>query len=197
MINKLATLLTNHYIKKEKIDPDDKEVYVYCFDIAISTVLNFAILIIIALCTKTYVESLCFGICFVTLRNYAGGLHAKTHLGCSILLIVVILGWVAAINYIEVEYLKHMSYIFVVISTPIILLLSPVDNANNVLDDNQKKKYKIKCFIVVFVIIIGYVILFLCNKYKFSFIVSYVTICVCISMIVQKSINKMNNKKIS
>lgn len=195
MINQLATLLTNHYIKKGKIDPDDKEVYVYCFDIAISTILNFAILIIIALCTKTYIESLCFGICLVTLRNYAGGLHAKTHLGCSILLIVVILGWIAAINYIEVEYLKTMSYIFVVISTPTIFLLAPVDNANNVLDANQKKKYKIKTLIVVFIILIAYLIFFLINKYTYSFIISYAIICVCISMIVQKSINKMNEKK--
>ncbi|MGM9970392.1 MAG: accessory gene regulator ArgB-like protein [Anaeroplasma sp.] len=195
MINQLATLLTNHYIKKGKIDPDDKEVYVYCFDIAISTVLNFAILIIIALCTKTYIESLCFGICFVTLRNYAGGLHAKTHLGCSILLIVVILVWVATINYVEVEYLKPMSYIFVVISAPVILLLAPVDNANNVLDANQTKKYKIKTLIVIFISLIGYLILFLLNKYTYSFVISYAIICVCISMIVQKSINKMNNKK--
>lgn len=192
MINHLATLLTNYYIKKGKIDIDDKEVYVYCFDIAISTVLNFAILIIISLCTKTYIESFCFGICFVTLRNYAGGLHAKTHFGCSILLIVVILGWVAAIKYIEVKYLKIISYVFVVVSTPIVLFLAPVDNSNNVLDNNQKKKYKIKCFIVFFIIIIGYLISFLLNRYTYSFIISYSIICVCISMIIQNFFNKTN-----
>lgn len=194
MINYLATLLTNYYIKKGKIDPDDKEVYVYCFDIAISTILNFAILIIIALCTKTYIESLCFGICFVTLRNYAGGLHAKTHLGCSILLIFVILGWVAVINYVEVEYLKIMSYIFTAVSIPAVLFLAPVDNANNVLDANQKKRYKIKTIIVVIIILIGYLILLLLNKYIYSFVISYAIICVCISMIIQKNINKMSNR---
>lgn len=190
MINYLATKLTEHYIKKGKIESEDREVYVYCFDIAISTFLNFSLLVIIAICTRSYIESLIFGLSFITLRNYAGGLHAKTHIGCSILLIVVIFGWILCVNNVAVLYLKYTSILFLLISVPFIVTFAPVDNVNNPLDNEQKRKYKNKCILVTIFWILVSLAFFFFKKYTYLFVISYTFLIILLSLIVQKIINK-------
>ena len=47
MINKLANKIVRHYISKNKIEKEHEEVYVYSFELLISTILNLLIILII------------------------------------------------------------------------------------------------------------------------------------------------------
>lgn len=60
----LAKKITLFYIKKGKIEEDDREVYEYSFEMLISTIINFLIMIVGALITKRYWETALFTFSF-------------------------------------------------------------------------------------------------------------------------------------
>ena len=61
----LAKKITLFYIKKGKIEEDDREVYEYSFEMLISTIINFLIMIVGALITKRYWETALFTFSFL------------------------------------------------------------------------------------------------------------------------------------
>lgn len=194
MIGFLAKGFTNIYLKLGKINEDEKDIFIYCFDIALSNFLNIFILIILALCTKFYIESLLFELIFITLRGYAGGFHAKTHIGCSLLLLADSLGWVLLISLINTSILNIFSYYFCILSIPFLVIFSPVDNINNLLSYFQKKKYQINCFICLIFVLFVYFLMLEIKKYVYAFVISYSIINICFFMLVQIFINKIIDK---
>ena len=82
MIHKIAGKITDYYIKKQTLAEDDREMYVYCFELLVATVFNVTVMAIIGIATKLYLETLLFLVGFMTMRGITGGYHADTHLQC-------------------------------------------------------------------------------------------------------------------
>ena len=69
MLHKLSQKITDHYVKQNKIDDSERDVYEYCFEVLLSTFLNLLAIIILAVATGLYLETLCFTI--AVLGNFA------------------------------------------------------------------------------------------------------------------------------
>lgn len=88
MLTKLAQRISLFFISKGTIREDERQIYDYCFEIMLSTILNFCSVIVIAIITKTVFFTLCFIVGFMIIRATAGGYHAETHMACLLILIV-------------------------------------------------------------------------------------------------------------
>ena len=159
MLHKLSQKITDHYVKKNKIDDSERDVYEYCFEVLLSTFLNLLAIIILAVATGLYLETLCFTISFMTLRGTAGGYHAKTHWGCFLILMLVYAIFAITLFFIPKDILRFLSIGFATVGGIAILILSPVDNVNNQFTIEQTKKYKRKTIVFMAVFLVAYVIM--------------------------------------
>ena len=75
MIELMSKKVSSFFIVRGIIQEDDREVYVYCFEILLSTLLSFIALAILSLISGTFLETLLFLLGFVPLRLVAGGLN--------------------------------------------------------------------------------------------------------------------------
>lgn len=135
----LARKITLFFIRKGKIKEEDLDVYEYCFEMLLSTTFNMVILIIGALITKRYYETLIFSIAFIIIRRCIGGYHSKTHFGCLSLLIIMFISmnFLLMINH---QILNIISMILSLICLVFISIFAPVSHPNNPIDSSKKDK---------------------------------------------------------
>jgi accessory gene regulator B len=79
MLPTLSEKLSSFFVRSRIIRPEDKEIYAYSAEILLATVVNFAMLYLIAILTGRAWETTMFIVGFVPLRSLAGGYHARTH----------------------------------------------------------------------------------------------------------------------
>ncbi len=172
-MNFLAKKITLFLIKKNIINGDDKEIYEYSFEVLISTIINFLILIIVMLITKRYVETVVFSVVFIITRRLVGGYHSKTHIGCTFSLIAIYAGLIFSISNFNYEKLNNISVLLIIPFMIIILIFAPVGHYNNPLDDEKTIQLRLKG--IIFTSILSFIILFLSyyNISNYSFIMAY------------------------
>lgn len=118
---------------------EDRELVAYGLRLGIIVIANIISILIIGLILGMFLESVVFMLVYVPLRTYVGGYHASTELMCyfmSMLLVVVVLSSLKLLETYELQYLM------LVISSLIIIILSPVESINKPLGIREKKVYK-------------------------------------------------------
>lgn len=172
-MNSLAKKITLFYIYKGKIEKKDYETYVYCFEMLISNILNFIIILLGALITKKYFETLIFSLVFVFLRRGLGGYHSKTHLGCIFLLIIMYVTMIIFVNY-KSELIDKIAIRLMILCLIPISLLSPIEHPFNPI--TQTKKDNLNMFATLYsclLCIISLVLIIYKNKYFASIYVPF------------------------
>lgn len=149
----LARKIALFYIKKGKIEESDREIYEYSFEIVISNFFNFLIMLVGALTTKRYRETALFTLSFLLFRKFFGGYHAKTHIGCISILILMYLTMIFMLK-LDIRSLSIIAMIICIVSIIPVLLLSPVSHPNNPIDKNKVKLYNIVSIVIVLLVVI-------------------------------------------
>ncbi|MBQ8802784.1 MAG: accessory gene regulator B family protein [Tyzzerella sp.] len=85
MLNKISRKMTSGLIKYVKDVRYDEEVYVYGFELVISTVLCWIAIIINAFLLSDVMSGIVFIIVFSSLRIFAGGYHADSYIKCFLM----------------------------------------------------------------------------------------------------------------
>lgn len=159
MLAKLSKKMTLFFIKKKVIEENKREIYDYCFEILLSTIINMSAIIIIAIATRTYLELFLYVFSFMVLRATAGGYHAKTHIGCFLILMFFYLGFLLMVKLMPIITLRYFSIAYSIISLILVFLLAPIESFNNPLSDNEKRKLSRQSIIATIAVIIVSVIL--------------------------------------
>lgn len=147
MISDISKRTAGFLSKNMIIETEYEEVYAYGIEILLSTILNFIVAFIIALISHEFVACLINLTAFVTIRIYAGGYHADTHLGCMTTLIGVLLIFIFVTKFISLELIMILSPILLIISAVIIFKYAPVEHPNKPLSDKKKLKLRRKALI--------------------------------------------------
>lgn len=82
MLTFMAQRLSSFFILKKIIKEEERAVYDYCFEVFLSTVINFMAIVILAFASRTVIPTIFFLVGFIGLRVTAGGFHAETPIGC-------------------------------------------------------------------------------------------------------------------
>lgn len=147
MATRLANRIVLRLIELSVIEEGDAELYIYGFFIVISRLFFFLVTISAGLLAGVPVESILFYIVFLTLRSYAGGVHARTERSCTVLTTLALLVSVLLIKLFEMHTAGFVPLLMLGIGSLCILLISPLDSDEKPLNRNEKRKYKTICLV--------------------------------------------------
>lgn len=133
--------IINILVRSNEIEPDEKEVYQYGLELLAKKILHVAMILLIGAVCNRFLGVLSFLIAYVSIREYAGGYHAKTEVGCCLCTGIVTLCTIVLLNMLQ--YLAAIYYYIVFIICGIIIwFLSPRETLNRPLEKQEKYIYK-------------------------------------------------------
>lgn len=179
MITYAASKISSFFIHKKIILEKDKEVYDYCFEVLIAFLLNFIIIISLALITRTFLFGMLFLLAFLPLRITVGGYHANTHLKCMITLVFTYLIFVSLIRVFPANLITVTCFGILALSESIIFLFAPSEDKNNPLNKNKKCQLRLRGRIIGML----YALISVCGLFvlknlflTFSFVLGFFTV---------------------
>lgn len=155
MIYYFAVKIEAYLSKKNYISSDDVGIVAYGLFSIISKVLYGMISITIGKVLNCFIESICFYICFLFIKKYAGGYHAKTEFRCFLLSSLSIGTSILGIYFSK----ENFFFMFILLLTAIfscffIVMFAPVPSKERPLDKSEAKRYSkitmLRIFILVF-----------------------------------------------
>lgn len=150
--NKVTSFLYyNNYIDSDKYE---YEVYLYGFESMIALILNTVSILLIGLLFDRFMHTVVFLLCYFPLRQFTDGYHADTYEKCFLTFAVIFIATIFIANNLGYEGIKPLIILFSVINWTSICLLSPVDHINNILEDDDKVKYKKKARLIATVVLL-------------------------------------------
>ncbi|MCI8603381.1 MAG: accessory gene regulator B family protein [Ruminiclostridium sp.] len=130
----------DNLVRSNVIKEEDAEIYIYGINQIFVSVLNVSSALIIGWVFGAVLEITVFMAAYIPLRTFAGGYHAKTPTRCYILSLIIII-----IVLVKIKYFHFFDIIYYIVLTAevlIILLLSPVEDKNKLLNVTEQKVYK-------------------------------------------------------
>jgi accessory gene regulator B len=177
VFHKFAGMIAHYLIKNETIDKDQEDIYVYGYEIILSSITSLSLIIILGVLLHQIPNAIIFYIVFVITRLYSGGYHASSYLKCNTLFVVIFLCTLAISKFLY----EFMSLIYLIILLTIyvgsILEYAPIDNDKKRLTKEDKLKYrKISISIAVCLTIITCILYFLAKEYATTLTITLVMI---------------------
>lgn len=142
MLESIAEDITFLLLKNKIIEYEDSDIYIYGFQVIISSMMVTMSLLILGVLLNRILLTLVFMLVFVSLRINTGGYHADQFKDCLRLSLMIYLVEILLVKLIPNEYKIISSFIALIIGTSIIFVKAPVEHKNNPLTPIEKIKYK-------------------------------------------------------
>ena len=176
MIQKLSTMISNQFVKRNIISEDAQDVYKYGVEITISSLIGFILVTIIGIILNSFMQALIFYVIFVALRSMTGGYHASTYLKCN-----TIFSFVALFTMLfskaasEIQFSVGIITSLFVPAVAIFLWLAPIENPNKPIEKKNRLYWKV---IAVSISVLLYIlsILIYINQHIFESAVVIMTV---------------------
>lgn len=148
MATALAKRIVSQLIASSVVEEVDRELYVYGFFLLITRCFFFLLTVVFGCFLRIPCESVIFYIVFILLRSYAGGVHAKTEVACTIWTTLAMGTATAFIKILECTSTKIP--VCFLLCNICILTFSPLDSREKPLDMEDRRRYRKICFWLVF-----------------------------------------------
>lgn len=189
MISNISNMLTNYIIKNGNIEEEDREIYEYGFQSGIAMINNTIMFLLICYVFNMFLEGIVYGILFMILRVYAGGVHLSSNIKCYLLSSAVLIVTLGIIKYTMMD--QTLMLVLTAIASSVISFLSPVEDKNKPIDEIERSEYKKRTRIALKLDIFLFIILFLNNHVKFAYIVSILLVEMAVFLILGTIKNNM------
>ncbi len=181
------SLADNKLISDEYVDS-----YSYCMELMLDILIFNGSLILIGCFLHEFLNSLIFILALVPLKMVAGGAHANSRIGCSLISYSVFFSVIILSNVLHINGI--MLLIIAAISVFGITVLSPVGHANKHFSASQKRKLKKISFILSIGLFITSTVMIQFNEMKFSFTITACLLIIFINQIAGMLINLRRQK---
>jgi len=150
MIQALSDKIISFFVINDIIsDNEDKSIYTYGLELILSAFLNVFIVLIFSLIIGRFIETLVFFLAFIPIRTYAGGYHAKTHLGCFCILMLVYSINLALLFFAPQSIVNICIIGFSSCSFILVAAFAPIEDSNKPLNSIEKTKFKKISIVIV------------------------------------------------
>lgn len=183
-IEYLCNLVVKGWIKRNIITEEFEEWYTFGLYSFVSGIINIFMLIVLGIILGCITETLVYMTAFILSREFMGGYHCDTPLRCKIVSIIIYL-LVMSINYFNIfdNYILYMIIGGFIFGNIVIYIFCPVQNHNKILEKSLQKKYKIISYVIYnILLIVGFVLYYVNNKYA-DIIISTLIIVVIMAVI--------------
>ena len=152
MLNKCARYCVKKLEKYYPIEDDDKDVYIYGFEITFSTLFSLSSVTLLSLLLGHIEYALFFVLFFFSLRLFCGGYHADTYARCFIITNLTFLSTVAYTDLVMMAKASFVMPVLFFLGAVVIFLFSPVKNENHPCSQKTFKKNKFisRCLVCVY-----------------------------------------------
>lgn len=183
-MEKLANKLTDYIIKKNVISEESSEIYAYGFQMGLEMLFNILVGSITALYINMFMEYIIIIIIFVAVRSYTGGVHFDTFLKCFVCSYVVQLGILLWSDCIK--YPLSISLVIILLMYLFIFRLTPVENINRPVDNEEQRYFKKKLKYILGIIFIVVIALSIWNLKEYVALIANTLVIITISMLIGK-----------
>lgn len=169
LLQNFAEDITFFMLKNKVINIEDRDIYIYGFEIILSTLIVTGTLLTLGIILNKILLTLVFMFIFIILRIYTGGYHSEKFKSCFVISIAIYLSELL-LNDLVADNLKlKVGIILILIASSIIYRLSPVEHKNNPLSFEDKKKYKKISRVITLLILVLTLIGFYINDVLINF----------------------------
>lgn len=185
MIKKLTNHVLEYLISSNVIknDAESKDYYQYGIEITISSLLNIVLIVAIGIVSGNILESILFLSCFVPLRQFTGGFHAKTYFLCNLSFSISFIILLTVYRFTNQYVTPYIGFTIILFSCIIFLSECPIENKNKVITKEKKKIHKaVSVILGVFYGITGMVLTMF--SYKIGVILLYTLVLILLLVII-------------
>ena len=142
MLRKLAGQIVDWQIRKQYLQNADRELYVYGYEAMLNQAINILISIAIAIWLEMPIAVVVFLVCYIPLRSYCGGDHARTNIGCSIISAIMLLGICLLLRVIPEAVDLPLAAVVFAVCGMLVFRYAPVEDSNKPLDAEETLHYR-------------------------------------------------------
>lgn len=142
MIAWLSNYIVCVLLKNKIIEADKIEVYQYGYEIMLSTVLTFMIVLVSGIVINCLPAALLYFLIFAVMRQICGGYHAQHYWSCNTLFAVVTVSVLLLFKFFPMEEIAAIHYTFLLFSVLVIFVYAPVENENKPISEKQKVLFR-------------------------------------------------------
>ena len=186
MLASQAKKISSFCISNGIIVEQDREKYDYCYEIMLSTLLNFAAVLLIGLVTGFLAQTVCFMLVFALLKSNAGGYHAESHLVCFAETVGTFLLYRLLAAVIPVGILPHVSVVLILFAIITVFILAPVETGNKPIGRRQSGQLKRDCCLIILFLGAAVFSLLFFSAAQWAFSISFAVAAVSVSLIIGK-----------
>lgn len=147
MIDQISAYAAGFLSSIDGFEDDRSLIYQVGFDVLISTGLTVAGISGLSIILHNQWGAVCFLLCFMTVRSYSGGYHAKTRTRCFLLTCGVYLLTVLPIRTGLLNYNSFFSIVTTGIVIAVWYLFVPVENKNKRLLQDWKRTNRVRAWV--------------------------------------------------
>ncbi len=194
MFEKISIKITDKLEENGAVSKSDRELYEYGLRQILSTLLNAATALLIGLAIGMTGHAVIFIAAYIPVRIYAGGLHASTPKRCWAVSAVMLVAALFAVKYIPKEYFWIITALSLA-ACACIIWLSPVEDSNKPLDDEENRVYRTRTISLLSVEIALTGTLIFLNLRKIAMTIEIVWLTLNVMLIIGKIKNGIIAKK--
>lgn len=171
MITKLSSKLIENLLKKNYISDEDKALYEYGIFMLLSYVVFFSVAIILGFGFNIPFFAILFFLSFCIVRNFAGGIHARSELKCNFFTtLLIIIGEILLKIFINYNLIE-ISSLLLVISSIVLCVMKPIASPEKEITQKEKEVFHKKLIVFLMFILVMSIgsMLIKCNNIAMSF----------------------------
>jgi accessory gene regulator B len=172
VFNSIAEEISLRLVADKLIPIDKMKYYTYGIELVLNNFIIFLSITVISILTDNVSISLAYVLTYCPIRNYVGGYHCKTYAKCYFTTLTLYILMLIFDTYLSGNRLM-VSCILLVITTPIILVLTPVDYGNGTVNNDDRKKYRQKSAMLIVIALLGYIFSIVIHQQKVAFAISW------------------------
>lgn len=146
MFTEVSEYLTQSLIENCFIKREDSDIYRYGIQQGLFLILNLVTTLVLGIVFGMVWQIVLFMGAYIPLRHFAGGYHSRTSQRCYVFSIVLMTVVLLAMKYISLTYFVYGILLF--ISGIVILILTPVEERNKLLDDKERKVFRKRAYVI-------------------------------------------------
>ena len=147
LLTRLSRKIVNDLTRSDIVKAEDAEIYIYGINQILMYSINISSALIIGLIFGKFFEAAVFIVAYCSLRSFAGGYHAKTHLRCYVFSVIMLIIVLVGIKYLYLT--EWMYYVVLLAAALVVIVLSPVEDKNKPLDEIEHRVYKKRTILIV------------------------------------------------
>lgn len=137
MFETVVQKIVDDQIEKGVLEAEDKNIYLYGYQMLFEFFVNIATSVIIAVVFQAYMSVFVFTIAYLLLRGYVGGYHAKTSLGCFCCSAGMLIASVLMVKAVTGMVFCNWFFLLEIIMLPCVFRRTPMPDVNKPITENE------------------------------------------------------------